>query len=942
MSFDFIKFAFVGGEVSDAYAGRSDLEKFDLALLEAENWQVDYLGGLSNSPGTLFCEPIENDHLETKLFPFKFSGDEANTNLILFGSGYIRFLQGGAYVLEPNKTITGITAANPVVITAVGHGFATGNLVQLPDPSSVRQLANRTFKITVLGANTFSLQDIYGTNVNGTAHTAYTSGGTVARVYTVGTSYPTSAYADLRAHQIRDVVRLTHPDYPTHNLTRLAQASWTFTPENYDRGIATPVISSATVHYAGGYGMGYVVTAVKADGTESLPSDYRFVDNSEDPENNPVATIGLRWSPIDGAVSYNIYRTRIAQLISYQTITRSMQVGYIGQASGAYFLDTGIIPDFAKTVPQGNNPFSDASITYVTVTNGGTGYANTDTITVTDATGSGFIGYPVTSNHGAATGPIAGVIIHSGGKDYTAPTLTLVSAGGSGAVLTATLRADSGNNPSLAAVYQQRQLYAAPLNAPLTVYGSKPGQLSNFDVSKVLIASDSFEHEVDSEDLSPLIHIIPTRGGLLLMSKAGIWLMAGSSGNAITATDVQAEPQTYTGVSRVEPLKIDTDILYCSATGRRVNTLAYADQYKLYSPTDISILASHLFERFGITRWAYANEPHRLIHAIRADGTMLLLTMVKEQEIYAWTRRVTKGQFLDVVSLEESADTGVYVVTKRYIGGRFRKYVEKIAPRIALRDDESVFLDSAVKLSETYGTGALTIAAASGNGIQCVSTVAEFSVLSVDKIIRYGRSKMRVASYVNTTTITVNIIDEITDVIPFTSPATPKRAEVGEWTIDAETLTVDGCFHLEGETITALADGNVIKNLVVTAGRVTLPQAASRVIVGVPYVSKARNMPLAIQGEVIENKVKNITHIVMRLRKSRGLKGGTALDALYPVKPQMHPLLGEANKAQDGSYTLAVEPIWGVDSSAYFVQDEPLPVTILGYVLETEIGDDPN
>ena len=48
MSTDFIKFAFIGGEVSDAYAGRSDLEKYDLSLLEAENWQVDYLGGLPN------------------------------------------------------------------------------------------------------------------------------------------------------------------------------------------------------------------------------------------------------------------------------------------------------------------------------------------------------------------------------------------------------------------------------------------------------------------------------------------------------------------------------------------------------------------------------------------------------------------------------------------------------------------------------------------------------------------------------------------------------------------------------------------------------------------------------------------------------------------------------------------------------------------------------
>lgn len=45
MPLDIIKFAFVGGEVSPNYYGRSDLAKFDLALAEAENWFVDYHAG---------------------------------------------------------------------------------------------------------------------------------------------------------------------------------------------------------------------------------------------------------------------------------------------------------------------------------------------------------------------------------------------------------------------------------------------------------------------------------------------------------------------------------------------------------------------------------------------------------------------------------------------------------------------------------------------------------------------------------------------------------------------------------------------------------------------------------------------------------------------------------------------------------------------------------
>jgi hypothetical protein len=941
MSLDFIKFAFIGGEVSEAYAGRSDLEKFDLSLLEAENWQVDYLGGLSNCPGTIFCEPLEFDSNEVKLFTFKFSGDPANTNVIVFGEDYIRFLQEGAYVLEASKTVTAITKANPAVVTSTAHGFVTGDLIQFPNTNGMTQLAGRTFKITVLTANTFSLQDLYGTNINSTAFSTFVSGGTAARVYTLTSPYADQDLDKLRAHQIRDVVRLTHEDYPIYNLRRFAQANWTLTEETLVKGVGQVGALTATPVTTGNYGVGYVVVAVSKTGEDGLPSDYKFVFNSADLDNNASGGTTLTWAPITGAYTYNVYRTRVTRTLTFKALSRSMQVGYIGQSNGAHFFDTGITPDFAKTPPVGNNPFAPAAIEFVTVTSAGSGYAPDDTVTVSDVGGgTGFVGYPVIANANADTGPIAGIIIVNGGKNYVTPVFTITTAAGTGAVLTATIRSNTGTYPALAGVYQQRQIYAAPANSPLTVYGSRPGQLSNFDISRVLVASDSFEHEVDSEDASPLLHMIPVRGGLLLMSKAAIWLMSGSQGNAITATDVQADVQSYNGASDVVPLKIDTDILYCNSAGRRVNAMAYADQYKLYSPTDISILASHLFENYPITRMAYASDPHRLIHAVREDGTLLLLTMIKEQEVYAWTRRVTQGQFLDVVGLEEGTDTSVYVVVKRKIGSRYVKYIEKIAPRLFTRIDECVFLDASLSLASQAGLGTLTFSAATGSGVTVTSSSAEFTVADVGKVIRYGEAKARVTGYTSTTVLTVTIIDDITETVHYSE--TPRPANPGGWAIDAEVTSVGGLYHLEGLTVTALADGNVVRNLVVTNGTVTFPVAASRVVVGIPYKSTARNMPLAAPPNVIENKVKNITHLAIQLRKSRGLKAGTALDALYSLKPRQHELFGEANKAKNGTHILAVEPIWDIDATSYIVQDEPLPATILGYIVESEVGDDNN
>jgi hypothetical protein len=68
--------------------------------------------------------------------------------------------------------ITGITQANPAVVTQVNHGFTTGQQIFLSGIVGMTQLNNRLVTITVLSANTYSLD-----GVNSTAYSPYVSGG---------------------------------------------------------------------------------------------------------------------------------------------------------------------------------------------------------------------------------------------------------------------------------------------------------------------------------------------------------------------------------------------------------------------------------------------------------------------------------------------------------------------------------------------------------------------------------------------------------------------------------------------------------------------------------------------------------------------------------------------------------------------------------------------
>lgn len=103
---------------------------------------------------------------------------------------------GKDYKIQNTLTVTGVTTANPgVVTTAEPHNLTTGDTVVIANVGGATQ-ANTTTTATVLSATTFSIP----VNVSG----SYTSGGTVTvtpaldwcgvlRLYTAGTSTESSS-----------------------------------------------------------------------------------------------------------------------------------------------------------------------------------------------------------------------------------------------------------------------------------------------------------------------------------------------------------------------------------------------------------------------------------------------------------------------------------------------------------------------------------------------------------------------------------------------------------------------------------------------------------------------------------------------------------------------------------------------------------------------------
>jgi len=935
VSNDVIQYAYVAGEISPSYLGRTDYENYDLAVERAQNFFINYRGGATSRAGSEFGDYILHDDKPVRQFEFSFSTTGANVYNLLFGDFYVRFIQENAYILEDPKSLTAITNASPGVFTSTGHLFVNGDWVKLTNLSVMTDLQTRTLVVKNVTTNTFTLEDVFGTDINTSTFGTYVSGASVSRVYTLTTPYAAADLEALKKDQLRDTIRLTHSDYTTRNLNRLTANSWTITEEIFENTVTKPAISTATASATGTAGVVYAITAVDFSGVESLVGGKFFVKNIV----NFPATVGsveLTWPAISTANFYKVYRSIVLPDLTKATLNAGMQLGYVGSIFGNEFTDNNIIPDFGLTPPTGNNPFANGKIVNIQVTSIGTGYTDASTVSVSG--GTGFVGYPIVNS----AGQITAVVVENGGKDYTTSSVVTFSIG-SGAVGAVTVSLASGNNPSVSVIYQQRQVYAATLNQYLTLFGSKTNQFSNFDHADVVLDSDSYEHTIDSDTVMPIRHLVPTRGGLIVMAEKAIWKFTSSEGAVITPSNAFADPQSFVGAANLTPLQIDTDILYLENKNLVVRLLAYNDFSKLFKGEDRSLLANHLFpEDERITSWTYADTPNKLVYAVRSDGVLLCFTVVKEQNVYAWTPSTTQGKYTDVISIEENSRDVVYQIVEREIRGQTKKYFERIPSRLFLTVDDIWCLDAALDLGHTYGVSDLSVEAITGDSIKFTTTTPAFTSSDIGSIIRSGGGKAVVISYTSTTEVICRILRPITKLKPEV-PTIPAVIPSGQWTIDVPISSVSGLHHLEGKTVGVLVDGNVIPDQVVIDGVVTFPSGVTgtNVVVGLRFTCILRTLPPTSPNSVIEGRRISAKGVSVRYDQSRGIKVGADLNTLFPIKDRTDEFLGEPTLLKDKVEYMIVPTGFEDNGQVYFVQDDPLPATILGHVMRLDVGDDP-
>ena len=154
--------------------------------------------------------------------------------------------------------------------------------------------------------------------------------------------------------------------------------------------------------------------------------------------------------------------------------------------------------------------------------------------------------------------------------------------------------------------------------------------------------------------------------------------------------------------------------------------------------------------------------------------------------------------------------------------------------------------------------------------------------------------------------------------------------------------TISGLDHLEGQTVSILANGATHPDKTVSNGSVSLDRSSTNVKVGLGYSSILQTMRLdaGSQNGTSQGKTKRIYEITIRLFESIGVEVGETLTNMerIPFRTSADPM-DEGIPPFTGDKAVEFRGNYDTDGFIFVRQTQPLPLTILSLYPELQTND---
>ena len=905
--------SFVSGEFSAKMDGRTDFEKYASGCKTLENMLVHPQGAAARRVGTQFIAEVKTSSLKTRLIPFEFSTTQ--TYVLEFGNTYIRMFKDKGQITESDVTVSGITQANPAVVTASSHGFSNGDFVILSSVVGMTEVNGKTFKVADKTTNTFELQDVDGTDINSSAFTAYSSGGDANRIYQITSPYLTAELFELKFAQSADVMYITHPNHEVMKLSRTGHTAWTLTEVEFTDGpyLSENTTTTTLTPAQSATGTGINITASAITGING-GAGFQTTDVGR------IISFNSGKAKITARTNTTVVVATITTAFANTDATAAFKLGAFSDTTGhpscVSFFEQRLV--FAGTSDEPQTLYFSKSGDYENMTTG----TNADDAMV----------YTIASNQVNKIRYLKAVrtlLIGTTGGEFT------VSADGTDAAVTPTniqirrqssfgaanVDAQPAGNAILFLQRAKRKIRELAYNYDTDGYIAPDLCILNETVTDSGVNEMAYQQAPDS-----ILWAVRDDGvlsGLTYQRTDNVvaWHRHLIGGKADTTKNIIQQEISFTANTTV--VNGTNNTITLSSHGLSTNDPVY--YYAAANPIT-GITSGKLY-------YVIASDSNTIklasSAANSAAGTAISLTgpsTASTQYIYQGVNIASNV----IYSTSHGFKTGDKIFYDN-IGTAIGGLSENVEYNVSRVDDDQFKLYSDSKLINVVS---LTSAHSSEQTDNILQNTKVESVATISGDLNEDELWIISQRWVNGA---VRRYVECFSNFDFdeTAPEDFKFVDSHLSYSGVAVSSLSGLDHLEGETVSILADGATHAKKTVSDGSISLDRASRKVTVGLPYNSVLQTMRIEggagqLEGTA-QGKIKRISKIVLRLFETVGAKVGPSLDNLetVPFRTTSGAMDLPVSTFIAGDKEVEFSDDYNTDGFIFVKQDQALPLTVL-------------
>lgn len=527
--------------------------------------------------------------------------------------------------------------------------------------------------------------------------------------------------------------------------------------------------------------------------------------------------------------------------------------------------------------------------------------------------------------------------------------------------------------PGCVTFYEGRAIFASSNDNPDTFWASRsPEDNGDPRYDDFTTGSDAdhaliFPISSSQGEVEYIVWIAGLRNFIALGTTSGISGLDGGGDDAITPDNLRVRPIDPYGAQAIMPISNGASLYYVQKGGRILRSFEFELLSDNYQSFDRSFLAAHLTEG-GIKQIAFQRGRSDIVWLVMNDGRLVAMTVKSREDVSGWHRYKLGGSDVAVLSVtiepQVQGYDRVWVLCERSINEQTVRYLEFFdEPFEGMSEedfytgdedaDHTVFINRmfeeqrAMRYLDSYlvfdGSDiandmiTLTPGATTGASVTFTASSAVFAATDVGKELqkkytdRGGGGRALITAFINSTTVTCQILVDFdsTEVIM-----------AGKWYLTTDAVT--GLFHLEGETVSIVADGAVQVAATVVNGTVSLDAQFAIIVVGYGFIGIYKSLNLILQGGG-DNSLSNNQNIVdadILFANSVGSKYGTSLYRLQQIESSMEGQLTDRPPLPvTGVVSNFYEDTWEENKHIVILQDEPYPCLVNALNLTMELGE---